>query len=942
MVFNDKQLSVINQINGIYIVDAGAGTGKTHSITQRYLKILETGIEPEDILLVTFTRNASIHMKEKVISKAESQKRVKIIDAPIQNFDSFCFKIVSKHGLNAPKILGIQDNLCGYKLISESIIHKRIFTKFFNQFLENNTDKYQKLLVSIPKPLETHSLIEQLLSKGIYPTKTGWFLDSETKLKGNFDSYIKRFNTLNEPGVGKKGPTQSHLRMKFNESKNYLDMPEDIYVEKQINPKIGEIVFYDDREELLEYIHHVYISYIEYMVKENSMTFSLIAMFAFLVLYEDENTRKQNSFSYIMVDEFQDTNEMQFMLLLLLLKKPNLCVVGDWKQGIYGFRNATITNIREFKSKLQIYKEQLNKEKTKIEFDLSNIITLDFDINYRSSQKILTFSEESLTTNGNKNEVIDTDEIRKDIVSLKSHFDYDNISEINFYQAIDKDTEIDYILQKVQEIVGIKKIRYFNEETKEYEERLIGFNDIAILSRTRTFGLEIQKRAFKYNIPAVYEGGIKLFEEECAIVLLAWLKFLLYKDKKDALITILEKENYSYGQIKYILDSKEYPQNIIEFRTHLLENRKIINYIIDEIFKRYNYNSAVSNAILNILDEIFHSTLMSISDLIVFIEENIEHGETYNIELNGIENAVTIQTIHGSKGLEYPIVFIVNCNLSNFPSTISDSNAITFNELVGIRTKRFFSSEHEFIFDNWKTEMVNIGLFSDMDEERRLLYVAITRAMYDIYFTAHRPSEFFHSLAGENKQFIEEAKINKLEIKNKNNIDEIKITVPIQNKSRTMSVHDFMTFQEGQIGRGKEFGTEIHKLAFRHIKNLKIVEIKLEFSQDFENIVAFINSIQKDAKFYPEIDCSLPVDGILINGIIDLVVEFEDRIEIIDWKTDLVKNNLEEYRKQLSIYAEVLKEIYPNKRVICKIFWTYMNEAEEIDAINLEKLIKNV
>ncbi len=160
MVFNDKQLSVINQINGIYIVDAGAGTGKTHSITQRYLKILETGIEPEDILLVTFTRNASINMKEKVISKAESQKRVKIIDAPIQNFDSFCFKIVSKHGLNAPKILGIQDNLCGYKLISESIIHKRIFTKFFNQFSENNSDKYQKLLVSIPKPLETHSLIE--------------------------------------------------------------------------------------------------------------------------------------------------------------------------------------------------------------------------------------------------------------------------------------------------------------------------------------------------------------------------------------------------------------------------------------------------------------------------------------------------------------------------------------------------------------------------------------------------------------------------------------------------------------------------------------------------------------------------------------------------------------------------------------------------------------
>ncbi len=116
MVANVKQLSVINQTEGIYIVDAGAGTGKTYTITQRYLNILDKGINPSDILLVTFTRNAAINMKEKVISKANPNKTAEIIEAPIQNFDSFCFKIVSKHGLNAPKILGINDNLCGYKL----------------------------------------------------------------------------------------------------------------------------------------------------------------------------------------------------------------------------------------------------------------------------------------------------------------------------------------------------------------------------------------------------------------------------------------------------------------------------------------------------------------------------------------------------------------------------------------------------------------------------------------------------------------------------------------------------------------------------------------------------------------------------------------------------------------------------------------------------------
>jgi len=281
-------------------------------------------------------------------------------------------------------------------------------------------------------------------------------------------------------------------------------------------------------------------------------------------------------------------------------------------------------------------------------------------------------------------------------------------------------------------------------------------------------------------------------------------------------------------------------------------------------------------------------------------------------------------------------------NLSNFPNTSSDSNAITFNELVGVRTKRFFSTEHEFIFDNWKTELVNIGLFSDLDEERRLLYVAITRAMYDIYFTAHRPSEFFNGLAGENKVFIDDAKLNKLELTENKNISEIKINTKVEQKNRVLSVHDMMTFKEGQKGRGMEFGTQIHKLAYRHIKNLKISEVKAEFRDDFENIKAFVEKELKHGKLLPEIDCTLPVDGTLIRGIIDLVVEFEDRIIVVDWKTDLVKDNIEEYKKQLSIYANVLKQVYPNKKVVCKIFWTSMNEAEEIEAISLEELIKNV
>lgn len=939
MISNKKQDEVINNIDGIYIVDAGAGTGKTYTITKRYLEILNRGVNPQDILLITFTRNAAINMKEKVISKADPKQQTQIIEAPILNFDSFCFKIVSKYGLNAPKILGINDNLSSYKLVTQVVIQRKIFNKFFNQFLEKNEEKYKKTLVTIFNHQDVFYLIEQMLSKGIYPTKNGWFLDSQKKIIGNFDDYLKIFNDLNESEIGKKGPKKSYLLDRISgriKNKSFINIPENFQVENQINPQLVEEIFNDDREELLEFIHDVFIEYIEYMVKENSMTFSLISMFAFLILYNDDEIRKINSFDYIMVDEFQDTNEMQFMLILLLLRKPNLCVVGDWKQGIYGFRNASITNIIDFKSKIQIYKEQLNKSRKRISFDVLDIIPLDFDMNYRSSQKILTFSEKSLITKSNKTENIDIDNIQENIVSLKSAFDYDDCSNIDFYLAKDKDTEINCILEKIQSIVGKEKIKYFDNSTKEYKERIVEFKDIAILSRTRTFGIEIQKKAFEYNIPAVYDGGIKLFEEEPAIIILAWLKLLLYKDKREAWIPILEKENYSYLEIKYILDTKEYPKDIMEFREHLFKNKKIINYIIGEILKKYNFVGSISNALLNILNNIFNSTLMSISDLIVFIEENIENGETYNIELEGDTNSITIQTIHGSKGLEYPIVFIVNCNLSNFPSTMSNYSFLTFNEIVGIRNKKYYSLEHEFIFDNWKTDIVNTDMFSDMDEERRLLYVAITRAMYSVYFTANRPSEFFTNFVDKDIELIENTNIEKLSSLDIQESSQIKINT-ISSNNRTHSVHDFMTFKEGQKGRGMEFGSMIHKLAFRYIKGLPISSIDDKCLSDFNNIKSFIDNELKGGKFKSEIDCSLPVNGMLVRGIIDLVVEFDDRIEIIDWKTDLVKDNIEEYSKQLSIYYFVLNEIYPDKEIICKIFWSYSGEVDVVKVVDVFK-----
>ena len=145
---NEKQQKVIDSIDGIKVVDAGAGTGKTFTISKRYLNILEKSkCDVEDILLVTFTKNAAFNLKEKVISSVTSNIKDKVLDAPICSFDSFCSKLVSSYGIDSPKYLGIKNvKLSNYKLITDNVIIDNIFKKFFNSFLKINEQKFGNIL----------------------------------------------------------------------------------------------------------------------------------------------------------------------------------------------------------------------------------------------------------------------------------------------------------------------------------------------------------------------------------------------------------------------------------------------------------------------------------------------------------------------------------------------------------------------------------------------------------------------------------------------------------------------------------------------------------------------------------------------------------------------------------------------------------------------------
>jgi len=458
-------------------------------------------------------------------------------------------------------------------------------------------------------------------------------------------------------------------------------------------------------------------------------------MFTYLLLYEKPLVRREESFDYLMIDEFQDTNEIQFKLALLMADKPNICAVGDWKQSIYSFQYAEVENIQEFSQRIQRFKDELNKDSERVIFDVGKVEKIALEKNYRSTQDILDLSEVSLELEGNRYEEVE----KQQITSLQSEKD----SKDSTIEKFRSEDEAKAILSKIQKIVEDSEYTYGDGK----EKRDIGYDDIAVLTRTRSLGLELQQKARENGIPAAYEAGLELFKTNPSIVLLAWLR-IINSNSRRGWAVVLEKTGYNIEEAQAIVKSDSYPDDMKEFKKQL-ENEENLKSVSRKVFNRYGYSSAVSERIIEVLTDTFNSSFMNTGQIIRFIEENIEQEEIYEVDNSVRENTVKIQTIHAAKGLEYPVVFVSGVNNGVFPSRNFDRSNIIYNELIGLRQKKIYNDgEYAYNYDNWRTEILTRCVTGSYDEERRLMYVAMTRAEQHLFVTAKkdRESRFYSGL----------------------------------------------------------------------------------------------------------------------------------------------------------------------------------------------------
>ena len=434
----------------------------------------------------------------------------------------------------------------------------------------------------------------------------------------------------------------------------------------------------------------------------------------------------QNRYEYILIDEYQDTNEVQYKMVKLLAKKnENLFVVGDPSQSIYAFRGANFQNI-------------LNFEK-----DYPNCTVIKLPQNYRSTQTILDAA----------NDVIKNNKERKDIDLFS---DLGTGVKIKYIRAHNDEAEVTRVISEIKDLLG-----------QGYQKK-----DIAVFYRTNAQSRAIEEKMVLDSMPYKVYGSYYFYKRKEIKDLIAYLKLINNHDDDLSLKRVINEPKRKIGEktvdnlekvaditgtsiFDVISEGKELEfKNLIIDLTKKAENMsltELIEAVLNDsgIRKEYENNSLEGEIRLENLNEFksaaekFEKDTGSVN-LNDFLEEISLVADASDYSEDG--DAVTLMTIHSAKGLEFKVVFIIGCEEGILPHTNS-------------------------LFEE-----------KDLEEERRLMYVAITRAKERLYLlnatqrmlygklTANPPSRFISEIRDEllDKEGTkkEENKINKKDLYN--------------------------------------------------------------------------------------------------------------------------------------------------------------------------------
>jgi len=629
---NENQRKAAEKIEGPVLILAGAGSGKTRTVTYRIAHMIkEKNISPLNILALTFTNKAAREMKERAEELIGEENSYNLV---VSTFHSFAVRIL--------------------KTYSERIGYGRNFNIY-------DVDDQKSIITKIKK--------EMNIKDDIAPGRIA-----------------NRISKLKEDGVG-------------------LDE-----VSRQLDLKIpANRLFYD-----------IYKKYDEVLKANNAMDFSDLLLNARRLL-DDKYVLDiiQNRYQYIVVDEYQDTNNIQYEIInLIAAKYRNICVVGDEDQSIYAFRGANIENI-------------LNFEK-----DYPDAYTIKLERNYRSTKRILDTANELIRNN-------------KSSKGKKLWTDGSEGEKIKIFNAKTPYDEAEFIVKEI----------------KAKSKSGVDYKDMTILYRTNAQSRVLEEKLLEGNVPYKIYGGMQFFQRKEIKDILAYLNLLNNRNDNHNFYRIINVPKRSIGEktlekIAEIANERNIPMldalqfvdetnirgavkntlkdfyNMIQ-GIYLSLDELSVKEVFDEVITKTKYFDSIEdnkedrvknieellNSIIELEKRNPHISLADYLDMVSLTASTDEMEEN--------ENFVKLMTIHSSKGLEFDYVFIAGMEDGLFPSC------------------SFESSEE------------------DIEEERRLCYVAVTRAKKELYISYasermtwgqmnynRKPSRFIYEMKQDNLEYL--------------------------------------------------------------------------------------------------------------------------------------------------------------------------------------------
>lgn len=1027
MNFTAEQTEAITKEGTNIIVSAGAGSGKTAVLSERVLRKLKNGVDIRNILILTFTNEAAGEMKNRIrkkIIKAGLTEQLEYIDvASITTFDAYALSIVKKYHY----LLGISKNI---SIIDSSIIDLekiRILNEVFDEYYEKKDSRFLRLIdnftmrddapikeavLSINKALDlkydkkeflnayadnfyNEENIDRLfqeyfkyivglcneLEDNIYTL--GEYIEEKlyTKISDAYSVFFKpnKYDDLSKikdlPRVQFRGVPEEAEDIKIR-IKTLVSEISDLTIDTEEDLKNQVILTKDYVSIIIEIILELDKRLDKLKLEKEAFEFSDIAKMAIKIVSENEGIREElkNNYNEIMIDEYQDTNDLQ-EAFISKTENNNVYMVGDIKQSIYRFRNA---NPNIFKEKYDNYSKHINGEKidllknfrsrSEVLNNINEIFNLLMSeeyggVNYKNNHEMvygnLAYINEGKTDYSNDLEILKYDNTNTEYsrLEIEAFTIAQNIKEKikSNYQVYDfdlgKKRDIKYsdfciILDRGTDMPTYKKIFEYNNIPLEVykDSNLVSEYDLLIIKNIISLILAIKNETFDTNMRYCFVSVARSY-----ICNLTDAEILNHIDKntfydteiyKKCRLLAKELDNITINLLlEKIIDEFNFYENLIKVG-NVEDGIKRLHYLLD---------------LANMAEDLG----FTITDFKEYLEKMVDNKkEIRQKQEKSSSDSVKIMNIHKSKGLEFPICYFAGFKKDFNLGEIKER--FLFDNKYGILTPYFQEGIGESFIKILIKKNYEKG---EISEKIRLFYVALTRAkekmimvipefkkplkqngaVGEIIASKYRSFyDFMSSIAGNLTKYIRPISLEDLNLsKNYELTNNIKISNTDVNDTREINFYDLDI--EIELEENKHASKTIKELLTKNdVKTLDYgthIHEKLEKTNfKFDSDDKYVNDLKKKFDFdkatiYQELEFYFTKENIEYHGIIDLMLEYDKEIKIIDYKLKNIDDDA--YIKQLNIYYDYVSSI-SDKTIKLYLYSVLDSNVKEID-INFVK-----